>query len=90
MQSDTCLFTRPCVSYPSVMQSERAGLVVFGRLSRMDGIQVHLLGTRVWLYSHLRPGSLQLMFPVAVIQAIIRSHQILAQRSRPGPERGQL
>jgi hypothetical protein len=56
----------------------------------MDGIQVHLLGTRVWLYFHLRPGSLQLMFPVAAIQAIIRSHQILAQRSRPGRERGQL
>jgi hypothetical protein len=56
----------------------------------MDGIQVRLQGSRVWLYFHLRRGLLQLIFPAAVIQAIIRSHQILAQRSRPGRERGQL
>ena len=76
-------------SATSRMQSNCAGLVVSGRLPRMDGIQVHLLGTRVWLSSHLRPGLLRSMFPLGVIQLIIRSHQVLAQRWRPGPERGQ-
>jgi transposase-like protein len=37
-----------------------------------------------------RSRVLQSMFPAAVIQAIIGSHLVLAQRSRPGRERGQL
>jgi len=65
MQSDTRSFIRPCVSYPFVMQSKRAGIVEFGRLRLMNGIQVHLPVRRLSLDCHAAPALLKLMFPAA-------------------------